>query len=60
MLEWLAGRHDAPACAAAAALIDAAVVRALAERRVVPWELGGRSGTADITQAVIELINAPA
>jgi 3-isopropylmalate dehydrogenase len=45
-------------CAAAAALIDAAVVRALAAQRVTPCELGGASGTAEITAAVIEMINA--
>lgn len=58
MLEWLAQRHQSPACAAAAVLIDAAVVRALAERRVTPCELGGASDTAEITAAVIELIDA--
>ena len=56
MLEWLGERHGVPACADAAALIDAAVVRALAERRVTPCEFGGASGTADITRAVVELL----
>ncbi len=56
MLDWLAEKHGTPACADAAALIDAAVVRALAERRVTPCEFGGASGTADITKAVVELV----
>ena len=55
MLEWLGERHAVPACADAASLIDAAVVRALAEKRVTPCELGGTSSTADITRAVVEL-----
>jgi len=58
MLDWLAERHAVPACADAAALIDAAVVRALAEKRVTPCELGGTSGTADITRAVVERVGA--
>jgi 3-isopropylmalate dehydrogenase len=58
MLEWLATRHGSTACARAASLIDAAVVRALAEQRVTPCELGGTSGTAEITRAVVELINS--
>jgi 3-isopropylmalate dehydrogenase len=56
MLDWLAAKHAMPACADAAARIDAAVVRALAEKRVTPCELGGKSGTADITKAVVELV----
>ena len=58
MLEWLAERHRAPACAAAASVIDGAVVRALAERRITPCEFGGASGTAEITRAIVEAVES--
>jgi len=54
MLDWLAERHAVPACAQAAAAIDTAVARTLAEGAALPVDLGGRDDTAAITRAVIE------
>ena len=56
MLDWLAGRHDAPACAEAARRIDTAVATVLAEGRVRPADLGGSDGTEAVTRAVVEAL----
>ncbi|MDX1432098.1 MAG: isocitrate/isopropylmalate family dehydrogenase [Gammaproteobacteria bacterium] len=56
MLDWLAGKHGVEPCAEAAALIDAAVAGVLAEAVALPRDLGGTSGTAAITEAVLERI----
>ncbi|MEQ9639249.1 MAG: isocitrate/isopropylmalate family dehydrogenase [Alphaproteobacteria bacterium] len=56
MLDWLAERHDAPACAAAAKAIDDAMVAALAEGRITPYDRGGEDGTWAITEAVVKLL----
>jgi 3-isopropylmalate dehydrogenase len=56
MLDWLGERHGAPACHEAARRIDDAMVRALAEARVTPFDRGGHDGTDRITEAVVDLI----
>ena len=56
MLEWLGERHGAAPCLAAADTLRRAVERPFAEGRVQPYEFGGRSGTADITRAVIDAL----
>jgi 3-isopropylmalate dehydrogenase len=53
MLEWLAERHAVAACREAARCLESAVERCFAEGRVRPLEVGGTSGTAEITRAVI-------
>jgi 3-isopropylmalate dehydrogenase len=53
MLEWLGQRHDVPACAEAAAAIDAAVARTLADAAALPADLGGKDDTATITRAIV-------
>jgi 3-isopropylmalate dehydrogenase len=57
MLDWLGERHDTPACHQAAEAIDEAMVRALAEGRVVPYDRGGEDGTWAITEAVVKLLS---
>ncbi len=56
MLDWLAERHRLPICADAARMLERAVEGSFASGRVRPPELGGASGTADITRAVIEAL----
>ena len=56
MLDWLAERHDAPACAEAGRRIDAAVATVLAEGRVRPADLGGTDGTEAVTRAVVDAL----
>ena len=52
MLEWLADRHDLPACAEAGSLLRRSVDRAFAGGNLVPTELGGDAGTVEIVHAV--------
>ena len=56
MLDWLAERHEVPACAEAARRIDAAVAAVLAEGRARPVDLGGADGTEAVTRAVVEAL----
>lgn len=53
MLDWLAVRHDDAALAEGARAIEQALQTAFAEKTVLPFDFGGKSATADITQAVI-------
>lgn len=48
MLEWLGEQHADPRLVRAAGLIDRTVARVLAERRVVPHELGGTSTCSEV------------
>ena len=52
MLDWLADRHANPALAAAARRMERAVDAAFVSSRILPFELGGRDGTAAIAAAV--------
>ncbi len=60
MLDWLGDRHGVAACADASALIEGAVDRVFADKRVLPNEFGGRDGTAAITRAVVDAISEKA
>ena len=53
MLDWLAGRSQDAALAQAANRIERAVDEAFASKRITPFELGGRSGTREIRDAVL-------
>ncbi len=53
MLEWLADRHETPACAEAGQRIRDAVDSAFAAGALRPFELGGEAGTGRITDAVL-------
>ena len=56
MLDYLADRSDAPAPAAAARMIEAAVAAGFAAHRIRPMELGGDQGTAALTAELLVLI----
>lgn len=53
MLEWLGERHGDAAARTAGQLLNGAIECAFSGERVLPYEFGGTSGTADITRAVI-------
>ncbi len=53
MLDWLAERSGSEALSAAAHRIEAAVDRVFAAKAVVPFEFGGKDGTATIAAAVV-------
>lgn len=57
MLEWLAERHDEERAAEAAALIRAAIDAAFSDG-LRTWEIGGRSGVREVTDAVIARVSA--
>ena len=52
MLEWLADEHGQASCRRSAARIRAAIDRACADGKLVPFELGGEAGTLEILGAV--------
>jgi 3-isopropylmalate dehydrogenase len=56
MLDWLGERHGVGKCAEAAHLLEGAVDRVFAERKVLTPEFGGKDGTAAVTKAVIAAI----
>ena len=58
MLDWLGERQGDAAATAAGRRLDAAVLGAYAGRRVKPFEFGGTDGTAAITRAVLEQLQA--
>jgi 3-isopropylmalate dehydrogenase len=53
MLDWLSVKQGDSALADGARAIESAVEHAFAQGQVRPFELGGHSGTAQITQAVL-------
>ena len=53
MLEWLSDRHDDPRLQDGALAIQRAVEISFANNIVRPAEFGGKSNTAEITQAII-------
>ncbi|MGH9355903.1 MAG: isocitrate/isopropylmalate dehydrogenase family protein [Terriglobia bacterium] len=56
MLAWLAEKHHDPAAAAAGERIEAAVARVLEEGRVITPDIGGRSGTKAVGDAVVKAL----
>ena len=52
MLEWLGDKHNDAHCAKAGRTIVSAVDAAFAAGSLIPFELGGDAGTAEITDAV--------
>ncbi|MEO7403589.1 MAG: isocitrate/isopropylmalate dehydrogenase family protein, partial [Burkholderiales bacterium] len=60
MLDWLAEQHTHPRFAEAASVLEGAVDRVFGARRIIPYEFGGRDGTAEITRAVIAAIEEKA
>jgi 3-isopropylmalate dehydrogenase len=58
MYEWLGEHGGLDALGDAADLLQQAIARVFADRRVLPFEFGGSSGTRDITTAVIAQVQA--
>ena len=56
LLGWLGRKHAEPKATAAAALIDAAVEAVIAEGRHLTRDLGGRSGTAEMGDAIATVV----
>ena len=56
MLEWMAVRHGDTRLADGADIVNAAVEKVFAHGIVKPMEFGGSSGTAAVTQAVMEAL----
>jgi 3-isopropylmalate dehydrogenase len=52
MLDWLGTTHNSPACQEAATLVENAVRAVFASGNLVPYEIGGKAGTKEISQAV--------
>ncbi len=59
MYEWLEVRTGIAAFGDAATVLQSAVEQAFARGQVMPMEFGGRSGTREITDVVIGLVQAP-
>jgi 3-isopropylmalate dehydrogenase len=53
MLDWLGTKHGIAACGEAAERIRGALDAAYASAAILPYELGGKDGTAEITRAAI-------
>jgi 3-isopropylmalate dehydrogenase len=53
LLEWLGRTRNAPQATAAAALIDAAMDKVIAEARCLTGDLGGKASTAEMGDAVV-------
>jgi 3-isopropylmalate dehydrogenase len=62
MLDWLGAKHGDSALTDGARAIESAVEQAFAQGQVRPFEFGGQSGTAQVTQAVLSHLrtHAPA
>lgn len=56
MFDWLAVRHDDPAAAQAADLIEAAVKKTLADGAFRTADIGGSSTTSEVGQAVADCV----
>jgi 3-isopropylmalate dehydrogenase len=59
MLDWLGERHGDARLVEAAEALDRAIWQAYAEQAVLPVELGGKSSTRDVTDAIIERLQEP-
>ena len=57
MLRWLGNQHNNESLITAAGLIDQAVENAYASGELLPYELGGTSGTEVICQKVLSELN---
>ncbi|NQW00870.1 MAG: isocitrate/isopropylmalate dehydrogenase family protein [Rhodospirillales bacterium] len=57
MLDWLGNSHGVGECNKAAALLNAAIDHAFGAGRLMPFELGGQSGTSPITDAVLAAVD---
>jgi 3-isopropylmalate dehydrogenase len=53
LFEWLGRTRNEPKATAAAALIDAAMDKVIAEGRSLTGDLGGKAGTREMGDAVV-------
>ena len=60
LLEWLGETHRDAKMLEAGSVLAGAIERAFGEQKLLPFEFGGSSGTADITRAVIEALGSTA
>lgn len=56
MLDWLGERHDRPRLCEAAGILEAAIERGFALRRLRPMEFGGDQGSRAVAEEVVSLI----
>jgi len=56
MLEWLGARRGETKLTEAAQVLERAIEASFAGKTLLPFEFGGKNGTADITRAVIDAI----
>lgn len=56
MLEWIGERYKVSPCLEAAEALQGAVTRCFAEKRILPFEFGGKLGTEEITKAVVQML----
>ncbi|WP_070962368.1 isocitrate/isopropylmalate dehydrogenase family protein [Vibrio sonorensis] len=56
MLDYLGDKHQLHALSLAAAKLESAVEQAYAKERLLPYELGGNSGLAEVTDAVAKYL----
>lgn len=59
MLDWLGKKHANKACQDGAGMIVAAVAAALRNGQLIPYELGGTAGTAQISDAIMGQVEQP-
>lgn len=60
LLEWLGEMHGDEKVLEAGSVLMGAIERAFGTKKLLPFEFGGSSGTADITRAVIEALGSTA
>ena len=56
MLDWLGARHSDERLSDGARVLEDAVRTVFGERRVLPFEFGGRDGTREITETVLSAL----
>jgi 3-isopropylmalate dehydrogenase len=58
MLDWLGERNDDEAAVGAARLIETAVARVIKERNMLTPDLGGKAGTKEVGDAILQVIES--
>jgi len=58
MLDWLGDKRDDKSCLTAAKALEAAVAKVLSEGKVLTPDIGGKSSTTEVADAVAAALNA--
>jgi 3-isopropylmalate dehydrogenase len=58
MLNWLGERNDDKAAIGAGQLIESAVAQVIKERNMLTPDLGGKAGTKEVGDAVLDAIES--